>query len=49
MRQAEVGVFGGSGFYSFLDGAREVKGTIRLGRDGSPERAYAATNEKAHS
>jgi 5'-methylthioadenosine phosphorylase len=25
MHQAEVGVFGGSGFYSFLQGAREVK------------------------
>jgi 5'-methylthioadenosine phosphorylase len=25
MRQAEVGVFGGSGFYSFLDGAQEIK------------------------
>ncbi|HKV43698.1 MAG TPA: S-methyl-5'-thioadenosine phosphorylase [bacterium] len=25
MRQAEVGVFGGSGFYSLLEGAREIK------------------------
>jgi 5'-methylthioadenosine phosphorylase len=36
MAEAEIGVFGGSGFYSFIEGAREVEMETPYGEPSAP-------------
>jgi 5'-methylthioadenosine phosphorylase len=58
MKHAEIGVFGGSGFYSLLEGAREVKvdtpygspsDSITLGNVGSRKVAFLPRHGRNHT